>query len=313
MELNKEIFKGGVAPAGHRNKERVLLFYKFLSRYSSANTVRSYKSNLKKLFEIYQEVVGSPLIDERSVSDIHASMIINHLKTKDLSPKSINLFMVACSEFYRFMQEERLIEKNPFERIRRFKISKEVVTRSIPHEKYELIFPYCKELIASNNFQEGLVLFLFFTTGRRHIEICSLKGRDILVKNGIVYVDWKVKGGKNIIRPLRKDLSLLILKYIDLYKIKKDSYLFFTKDENVKISRNKVDRMFKKMARTLDLDEDIHPHVARAAVITYLSRKGVQIQKVSKFVNHANIEMTELYNKNMILDEEYIMIQDLIN
>lgn len=293
-------------------KKRSEVFYGFLSNYTSLATITAYRNDLKLFFSLYSEEFGIKRVDEREIEDIHILRVLQSMKERGRSEKSINRLISSIGSYFDYLLIKRYIWNNPFQTIRRSKTSQDVITRSIPLDRFKDIEDWALKSVSEGKIQDGIMILLFFNLGRRVGEISSLKVRNISIKGSHSYLEIKLKGGKTEFTPIREDLHLLISEHIKDSNLTDEDFLFFTRDKRVEVSRNKIDRLFKRLGKDLGLEMNLHPHVARASVITKLLSMGEPLQKVAKYVSHSTIEMTEKYNKNLIKDNEYLDLQEKV-
>lgn len=68
------------------------------------------------------------------------------------------------------------------------------------------------------------------------------------------------------------------------------------------LSNQKYNSLLTEMGEALGIKADMHSHLARHTFATYMLRKGVPIEHVSKMLGHTNITQTQRYAKVMAED-----------
>jgi integrase/recombinase XerD len=114
------------------------------------------------------------------------------------------------------------------------------------------------------------------------------------------------KGGRSREIPVRHDLQLMILTYIEaagLHDAPDDAPLFRSAVKNNReLSKrpfhvNDACRMMKRRLRKLQLPARLSPHSFRVATITDLLRQNVPLEDVQRLAGHADPRTTRLYDR----------------
>lgn len=318
MTSNREIFKNGLLPKvfeeidkeDHIKKERMLLFYTFLGGYHSIYTIRSYKQDIalfyKKLHSFW------PKLHEYEVEEEHALVIINNLKECGLSDRRIARLISCLTAFYDFLLRKKKIQNSPFRFISQPNISKDILTQALDEDDFCKIMEY-SDAIYPTNPRVAILFKLYFSIGYRNREIASVKRSDVEIVGDKVFILFKTKGNKNQKILIASALSNMLLEFISKGKFKEDEYIFAYRDRNKPPSQSNICDIFKRAKKKIGIkSEKFSPHCARATVITYLLRVE-PIQNVSRFVTHANIEITSRYDKNRLLNEQSVAYQEYLN
>lgn len=124
-------------------------------------------------------------------------------------------------------------------------------------------------------------------TGVRVSEAISIRLTNIEIQDGNVFIKLIGKGSKErrvfINEKLFNDIRLAYPG---------NTYLFENKKGN-KISRQYMHRVIKNLGKKIN--RDIHPHTCRHSFATIMYKKDKDINKLSKYLGHANIAVTSVY------------------
>lgn len=313
------------------------LHYEFLKNFNSEETRKAYYADLKHFFNFYKmafkKSIRHPKEVERSHIIAYKDFIID-CGGKDQNKASnltVRRKMATLSSYFKFMQENLVIDFNPVDGIKRPKKSAQKGTECLTENQVRLLLDFLDtEVLGSDDFTTHLhrtLIYTLFFTGIRVTELIQLKRKDLFVYNGMLALKIRSKGGGTRIVPVHDTLKIVIEEYLKIlrqtYKklkmgiIRGDDFLFFSLKNHRNKSRKNISRygvykILNQRAFQAGVRQNISPHSARATLITALLEQGHDLYKVSLSVGHANPETTKIYDKrnrsvkeNAILDLEY--------
>lgn len=181
-----------------------------------------------------------------------------------------------------------LISKNPFMKVQYIKVTK-LGKLYFTEEEIKLIIDY----ISDSNIR-NIVIFGVLT-GCRLGEITNLTWDCIDLQNRIIHIQNKVVLGKTVFRTKtneNRDIPINDTLLNLLVGMKQLGGYVFSKQNGFKIENDYITKYFKKVIRTLKLDERLHFHCLRHTFITNLIKKGVSIYFVKELAGHKNISTT---------------------
>lgn len=145
------------------------------------------------------------------------------------------------------------------------------------------------------NFRDRAILELFFSTGLRLSELCSLN-RDLDLSKE----EFSIRGKGEKIRVvfLSNEAKDAIKKYLSSRKDMEEA-LFVnvsknTKD-NTRLTPRSIERMVRHYAVKAGISKKVTPHVLRHSFATDLLSNGADIRSVQIMLGHANIATTQVY------------------
>lgn len=294
-----------------KNPDKNKIYYGFLYNYSSANTRRAYLKELKK-FYIFLKLRFQGL-SEFEVEHAHLVAYKDELlrlggeRAESLSQNSINRTFACLYAFYEYLMDQGLVSTNPAQRIKRFKVPKEVKTIDLTNEQVEKIL----NIIPGNSGTGKLhkaILMLLFTTGMRQSELANLKFKNLDYENEYLVLRYFAKGSKEMVTPLNdraKDAIGTYLKWGEDsgYSMEAEDYIFRptinpkSGDLNKRLDGTSLNYIIKKYAALIGIKGNVTIHSARSTVIGMLLEKGHSIDRVADFVGHKDISTTKAYNK----------------
>lgn len=281
MELEKEL-------------ENYLFYCKFQKELDS-KTVKAYRIDLMQFISFIEEC-GSDI----NRDNLNSYLLFLHRKYKQ---KTTKRKIASTKAFFRYLEDEGIIEINPFHKIKtRFK-EDIVLPKVIPKTVIEKLLNhlYKKERTKSKIgkqykliLRDIVVIEMLFSTGMRISELCNLQSKFFDLKSGVLCIQGK--GAKE--RYLQITNSE-VLETINTYKnyfqdeINKHGYFFVNRYGNP-LSDQSARRMIHKYANEIQADFDITPHMFRHSFATFLMEE-VNLRYIQKMLGHASITTTQIY------------------
>lgn len=261
-------------------------------------TLKAYVSDVESfgvfLFDFHEGVqfvdVGYSLIRSWIVSLVESGV----------SNKTVNRKVSSLKSFYLFLLKIKVIKVNPLLKHKSLKVSKKV---QVPFSEKEI-----KDVFELNGFSDDfdgvrdqLVIELFYATGIRRAELINLKLRNVDFSNKIIKVLGK--RNKERILPLLKCTEVLLLKYIELRKVKVsegfEDLLILSKKGN-KIGESFVYRLINDYFSAVSLKVKKSPHVLRHSFATHLLNNGADLNSVKELLGHASLSSTQIYTHSSL-------------
>lgn len=143
--------------------------------------------------------------------------------------------------------------------------------------------------------RDRAILELFFSTGLRLSELCSLN-RDLDLSRDEFSI--RGKGDKVRVVFLSDDAKEYVKKYLAARK-DMDEPLFVNTSknakENIRLTPRSIERMVRGYAIKAGISKKVTPHVLRHSFATTLLSNGADIRSVQMMLGHANIATTQVY------------------
>lgn len=282
---------GGKDMSYHKTVEQYLEYCKFRKELDW-NTLKAYRIDLKQFFEYVREDIPEKATVEAYITELH----------KKYKPKTIKRKIASVRTYYSYLEENEIIQSNPFRKIKvKFKeIS--LLPRIIPREEIEKLLNYM--YINENRKSEKAYKFwlrdvamieIFFATGARVYEISNIKAECVNLNSGLIKIMGK--GGKERYIQVVTPEILEILKKYYMYNCKeiKKSGFFFINSRGTRYTEQSIRLMMKKYARMAGIERNITPHMFRHSFATYLIEEGVDVSCVQQILGHSSIKTTQIY------------------
>ena len=149
--------------------------------------------------------------------------------------------------------------------------------------------------------RDRAILELFFSTGLRLAELCSLNSDLDLSKE-----EFSIRGKGEKVRVvfLSDDAKNAISKYLAkrsdmeepmFVQYSNNNQKKSDRDSDRRLTPRSIERMVKQYAIQAGISKKVTPHVLRHSFATDLLENGADIRSVQVMLGHANIQTTQIY------------------
>ncbi len=271
------------------------LHYCEFQKELDAKTIKAYRTDLKQ-FTVFMEQYETIGKDEMNSYLMH---IHNMHKQKTVKRK-----IASVKALYRYLEEEEIIELNPFHKVKT-KFKEEIVLpKIVPRNTIENLLDYLyKEMYSENNteWQKKIILRdiavveTLFSTGLRISELCHLQSKYFDSQTGVLCIQGK--GGKERYLQIGSgDVLTILNSYKDRFQNDITEHgFFFVNRYGQPLSEQSARRMIHKHAAAIQTDRNITPHMFRHSFATFLIEEDVNIRYVQKMLGHSSITTTQIY------------------
>lgn len=250
--------------------------------------------------------------------------VVKNWSEDTLDKKTQNYHMIALRAFFKFLRKRGLSLFDP-EKIELAKTSQrelDLITEKELNRLLEAPEKLIDQIEKSDKdykvkyiscLRDKAILELFFSTGLRVSELCSLD-RDLDLSN--IELSIRGKGGKIRVVFISDIAKEWIKKYLK-ERIDIDNALFIDhskrslsrqqKGENLRLTTRSVERIIEKYALLAGISKKCTPHVLRHSFATDLLYNGADLRSVQMMLGHASIATTQIYTNvtNKFLREQF--------
>ena len=275
-----------------QEKVKPYLEYCTYRKELDAKTVKAYRIDLTQFFSYVQSTEPEKETIEQYITELH----------KKYKQKTIKRKIASIKAFYSYLEEEELVEQNPFRKIKvKFKETI-ILPRIIPREEIEQLLNYIYASLSSlsgiqykHSLRDAAVIEVFFATGARVYEISNIRVENINLNSCLIRIMGK--GRKERYIQISNTAVLDILrKYYEENEpeIKKSGY-FFINNRGKRYTEQSIRLMLKKYTLKAGIQRKITPHMFRHSFATYLIEEGVDVSCVQQILGHSSIKTTQIY------------------
>jgi len=272
----------------------------------SENTRKEYSVRIKHFIQ-YTQIYG---INYNTY--LEYKRFLGRIDTFSIATK--NKYLIAAKVFLDGLYRSRVIPIKITDNIKGFSQNKLHKKDGLNDEAITKIQNYCSTLEPTLvNLRLKSILSLLIFQGLRQIEITRLNITDIDLKNKAAYIIGKGKDDKELIH-LHPTTVKVLKAYINKYHFHEGA-LFRSESNNSHGSRlttKSIREIIKQILTTLEIDGSAHGF--RHFFITKLikSYKG-ELLTVSKYSRHSSIQMLEVYNDEIIREQDLPRFYNVFN
>lgn len=279
--------------------KREFLEYIEIEKGRSIKTVQSYDHYLNRFFE-FSKIKTPKDISEEKVREFRLNLNrqsgrkIKGQQSATMKKNTQNYYLIALRSFLKYLLKRNVTSLRPDA----IELAKTPGRQIDPMSSSELE----RLLLAPNgsdvsSLRDKALLELFFSTGLRLSELCSLN-RDLDLSKDEFSI--RGKGEKVRVVFLSQEAKQAIKTYLSKRNdIDEALFVQFSKNKNsekdIRITPRSIQRIVKKYAIKAGISKNITPHMLRHSFATDLLQNGADIRSVQIMLGHANIATTQVY------------------
>lgn len=258
----------------------------------AGKTIDSYRSDL----ELAEKEIGNlPGATGDQIQKYLAGLSAGGAKASSIARKTS-----ALRQFYKFLNLEKILLKNPAAALELPKIQKKI-PKYLTNEEIELLLSNAGDMRNSKRIRA--MLELLYASGLRVSELCELQTGQILGDKILV----RGKGAKERLVPVHPGAKRALDGYLeirDCFIGKKNSenskYVFPSSGSSGHITRDGFFKMIKKCAVLAGISPArVSPHVLRHSFASHLLAGGANLRAIQTMLGHEDIATTQIYTHVM--------------
>ena len=285
--------------------KREFLEHVEIEKGNSLKTVRNYDYYLSRFFE-FAKITEPKEINDDKIREFR--LFLNRqpgLKTKgqqssNLKKNTQNYHLIALRSFLKYLMKRNAPSLSP-DRIELAKTKERSLDLISVEELERLLSAPLKLLEMKKNIdrqkilRDKAILELFFSTGLRLSELCSLN-RDLDLSKDEFSI--RGKGEKVRVVFLSDSAKKAISEYLRERKdMAEPLFIQYSnnKREDHRLTPRSIERIVKYYAIVAGISKKVTPHIIRHSFATDLLSNGADIRSVQMMLGHANIATTQIY------------------
>ena len=262
-----------------------LFYLEAQSRRYTQSTLQFYQRRLKPFMQWCAERNVCQL---EQLSATHIRLYLIGLQERNLASHSQHAAARAIKTFLNFCVSEELITGSPMAKVKMPKLEQRVLDAFTSSEVQAILNACVTER------DKAIVLCLLDTGARAH-EFISLKGKDIDIQNGVVFIQ-KGKGQKERITYLGARARKQLLRYyMSRGKPEDDDPVWLSlRRKNVALGQSGL----MQLVRELGDKVSVHPctcHTFRRTFALTCLRNGMNIYVLARLMGHSDIVILKRY------------------
>lgn len=289
--------------------KREFLEYMEIERGASLKTVANYDRYLSRFLE-FSKLSSPKSIDDDAVREfrLHLNRApgvkVRGQSSATMKKNTQNYHLIALRRFLKYLMKRGVSSLSP-DRIELAKVGgRELDLMSGTELSRLLVAPEPEKAKNENDkrlrLRDRAILELFFSTGLRLAELCSLN-RDLDLskdefsirgkgeKVRVVFLSPRAKEAIKGYLASRTDIDEPLFVQYSRNKSKEGS------DTDNRLTPRSIERMVKQYAIKAGISRKVTPHILRHSFATDLLENGADIRSVQVMLGHANIQTTQIY------------------
>ena len=260
-----------------------------VERRLSEHTIKAYRRDIKKLFD-FSEQRG--LMLWKGLNNHTVRLFSANLNANGLHAKSIQRILSAGRGLCQYLIQQRLITTNPFDDVRAPKAEKRLPKTLSVDQVTSLIEIDINDPLS---FRDKAVMELFYSSGLRLAELCSLDLHDLNLADKIVRVTGK--GNKTRDLPIGQQADKAIREWLMQRNSLplKDYEAVFVSIHGNRINPRTVQQRIKYWAARQGIEISVSPHMLRHSFASHMLESSGELRAVQEFLGHSNISTTQIY------------------
>ncbi|HTR18557.1 MAG TPA: site-specific tyrosine recombinase/integron integrase [Candidatus Paceibacterota bacterium] len=270
------------------------LEYLEIEKGRSVKTVENYDRYLSRFLS--QTKLTSPQkLNEQVVREFRLWLNRQAGVNGDMKKKTQNYYLIALRAFLKYLRKQNIQSLDP-ERIELAKVGGRDLDLMTAGELDRLLKAPTGDSLQA--LRDRAILELFFSTGLRVSELCSLNSDLDLTRD-----EFSVRGKGDKVRVVflspsaKKAIAGYLKKRGDMSEALFVSYgKGFGKGKDLhRITPRGVELLVKHYATKAGITRKVTPHVIRHSFATDLLENGADLRSVQALLGHANISTTQVY------------------
>ena len=257
-----------------------------IERRMSVHTLDAYRRDLDALVA-WTTSQGIDDLATVHTEQLRAFIAAEH--RRGLSPKSLQRRLSACRSCYQWLLKHGRIAASPAAGIRAPKAPRKLPQVLDVDEAVQLVeLPTDAPL----GVRDRAILELFYSSGLRLSELCTLRWRDLDLADGLVTVLGK--GSKQRSVPVGSHARKALEDWRRESQGQPDAPVFPGRG-GATITPRAVQIRLQRLAQRQGLFKRVHPHLLRHSFASHVLESSGDLRGVQELLGHADIATTQIY------------------
>ncbi len=249
----------------------------------SEHTLLNYGLDLGEFFVFF----GND--DVKAVDYPALRRFLAHLRAKNLRPRSVARKLSALRSFFKYLQREGVVAKNPAALLQTPKLDK-----TLPHFLTEQDAVRLMEAPSQNkpsDLRDKAIFETLYSAGIRVSELVGMSVPDVDLISNVIKVAGK--GKKERLVPIGEKASTAIQAYLKTQPPGAGA-VFLNKSAG-RLSARSVRNIINKHIASQAMAQKVHPHMLRHSFATHMLDHGADLRCVQELLGHVNLSTTQIY------------------
>jgi integrase/recombinase XerD len=285
-------------------KERTITIEEFLQLHSyflkeknleglAERTLKEYENNLnyfKKWLELeYQSNYDCVAVD----ADIFKKYLYYMQNDKEYNPFTINIRLRTMKTYLKWLHTESYISSDINLKVKKVKVPQDF-TSPLNENDIKKLLGGC-DISTYSGFRDYCTIITILDCGIRIHELCSLKIKDVDVKQGLIKIDAKTTKTRTArLLPISNKTCKLLKQLIDVAgETECDNVFQSTYGGNIK--PNNISLSLNRIKSKVGIHKSCTPYVLRHTFATNAVKSGIDMFTLQRIMGHSTILTTRKY------------------
>lgn len=282
-----------------RGQLRGYLDHLTAERQLSSHTIEAYRRDLGDLVSFLDGYFDSRDWAWDDVDRLAVRAYLSHLSMSKLKRRSIARKLSSARSFFRFLQREGLIERNPARQIRAPRHGR-VLPGYLTQREMTRLFELATLRNGESDWKgvrDRALVELLYSAGLRLSEVHELAKKDLDLSAGRVKV--RGKGNKERIVPVGRQACTAIRAYEavreERFGAPAPTDPLFVSNRGARLSRRQIQRIVTRLIAAVAEEGGLSTHSVRHSFATHLLDEGADLMAIKELLGHASLSTTQMY------------------
>ena len=260
-----------------------------VERRLSEHTIKAYRRDLTKLLAFSDQ---RGLFLWKGLNNHSARLFSASLNANGMHAKSIQRILSACRGLSLYLIQKGELTANPFDDVRAPKTEKRLPKTLNVDQVVSLVEIDVNDPLS---YRDKAILELFYSSGLRLSELCSLDLNDLNLPEKMLRVTGK--GNKMRDLPIGRQADQAIRNWLLQRNALplKDYQAVFVSQHGNRISVRNIQARVKHWATKQGIEISVSPHMLRHSFASHMLESSGELRAVQELLGHANISTTQIY------------------